>query len=143
MEQVETELIKLGVIIITGLLGLLSIYATLFFEKLGAKVKTETSSIKNEDARKLLNDTIDRTQMLVNKNIISANETIVKEIKSKTEDGILSLEDGKTILLKVKSNILATLSDSSKEILSATSGDIDKFIETEIEHQLAIIKGKI
>ena len=143
MEQVETELIKLGVIIITGLLGLLSIYATLFFEKLGTKAKTETSSIKNEDARKLLNDTIDRTQMLVNKNIISANETIVKEIKSKTEDGILSLEDGKTILLKVKSNVLATLSDSSKEILSATSGDIDKFIETEIEHQLAIIKGKI
>lgn len=143
MEQVETELIKLGVIIITGLLGLLSIYATLFFERLGTKAKTETSSIKNEDARKLLNDTIDRTQMLVNKNIISANETIVKEIKSKTEDGILSLEDGKTILLKVKSNVLATLSDSSKEILSATSGDIDKFIETEIEHQLAIIKGKI
>ena len=85
---------------------------------------------------------LDRTSTIVEKTIVAANETLVKEVTAATEDNKITKEDGERILASVKSDVLSQLSNDAKELLSTEIGDLELYIEKEVETTLAKLKGK-
>src|SRR5574344_205496 len=124
---------------LTILLGALVSY---YLVKATTRIKAETKTIQDKATRDLLDKTLDNLTNLINVNVTSAGETIVKELKASTLDGTLTKEDGKLILSNVKGKVLAQLSDSGKEVLSTTISDLDSYIESAIETALKQIKAK-
>jgi len=125
-----------------ALIGLVGAYLTLLLRKATAKLKVQTNSIKDEATRNLVNNAIDKTVQVVNKNVSSASETIVKELKASTLDGKLTKEDGQVILNVVKGKVLTQLSDDIKGLASTEIGDIESYIETLIENSLKELKSE-
>ena len=125
-----------------ALIGLLGAYLTLLIRKATDKLKIQTNLIKDEATRNLINNALDRTVQVVNANVSSASETIVKELKATTLDGKLSKEDGAIILGVVKGKVLTQLSDDIKGLASTEIGDIESYIETLIENSLKELKSE-
>ena len=124
---------------LTILLGALVSY---YLVKATTRIKAETKTIQDKATRDLLDKTLDNLTNLINVNVTSASETIVKELKASTLDGTLTKEDGKLILSNVKGKVLSQLSDSGKEVLSTTISDLDSYIESAIETALKQIKAQ-
>ena len=122
---------------LTLLMGALVSY---YLVKATTRIKEETKTIKDKATRDLLDKTLDNLTNLINVNVTSASETIVKELKASTLDGKLTKEDGKLILSNVKGKVLTQLSDSGKEVLSTTISDLEGYIESSIETALKQIK---
>lgn len=122
---------------LTLLMGALVSY---YLVKASARIKAETKTIQDKTTRELINKTLDDLTNLINVNVTSASETIVKELKASTLDGKLTKEDGKLILSNVKGKVLTQLSDSGKEVLSTTISDLEGYIESSIETALKQIK---
>lgn len=125
-----------------ALIGLVSSYLVYFIKKATDKLKVQTNAIKDEATRNLVNNALDKTIEVVNKNVSSASETIVKELKASTLDGKLTTEDGKMILGVVKGKVLTQLSDDIKGLASTEIGDIESYIETLIENSLKELKSE-
>lgn len=124
---------------LTLLMGALVSY---YLVKASARIKAETKTIQDKATRELINKTLDDLTNLINVNVTSASETIVKELKASTLDGKLTKEDGKLILSNVKDKVLTQLSDSGKEVLSITISDLEGYIEGSIETALKQIKAQ-
>lgn len=124
---------------LTLLMGALVSY---YLVKATTRIKEETKTIKDKATRELINKTLDDLTNLINVNVTSASETIVKELKASTLDGKLTKEDGKLILSNVKGKVLTQLSDSGKEVLSTTISDLEGYIESSIETALKQIKAQ-
>ena len=122
---------------LTILLGALVSY---YLVKATTRIKAETKTIQDKATRDLLDKTLDNLTNLINVNVTSASETIVKELKASTLDGTLTKEDGKLILSNVKDKVLTQLSDSGKETLSTVITDLDGYVESAIETSLKKIK---
>lgn len=142
MEMVQEALMSLLATVIIGAIGLLTAYLTKYFKQSIANIKAQTSKIKDETQKQLVNDALDRTSTIVEKTIVAANETLVKEVTAATEDNKITKEDGERILASVKSDVLSQLSDDAKELLSTEIGDLELYIEKEVETTLAKLKGK-
>ena len=125
-----------------ALIGLGSSYLIYYIKKSTEKLKAQTKLIQDEATRNLINNALDKTVQVVNKNVSSASETIVKELKESTLDGKLSKEDGQVILNVVKGKVLTQLSDDIKGLASTEIGDIESYIETLIENSLKELKSK-
>ena len=125
-----------------ALIGLGGAYLTLLLRKASEKLKVQTNAIKDEATRNLINNALDKTVQVVNANVSSASETIVKELKASTLDGKLTKEDGQVILGVVKGKVLTQLSDDIKGLASTEIGDIESYIETLIENSLKELKSE-
>ena len=124
---------------LTILIGALVSY---YLVKASARIKEETKTIQNKATKELVDRTLDNLTNLINVNVTSASETIVKELKASTLDGTLTKEDGKLILNNVKDKVLTQLSDSGKKVLSTTISDLEGYIESAIETSLKEIKAQ-
>ena len=71
MEVLQEGMIKLLEIVIGGALAIASVYATLFVTKATQKAKIEIAKLKDEQAKKLLNDSLDSVDVLLKTNIIA------------------------------------------------------------------------
>ena len=142
MELIQEALLSLLSAVVIGAIGLLTTYATSYFKQAIAKVKAQVEKLSDENQKQLVNDALDRTSTIVEKTIVAANETLVKEVTATTEDNKITKEDGEKILASVKSDVLSQLSDDAKELLSTEIGDLELYIEKEVETTLAKLKGK-
>ena len=125
-----------------ALIGLGSSYLVYFIKKATDRLKVQTNAIKDDATRNLINNALEKTVQVVNANVSSASETIVKELKASTLDGKLSKEDGQVILNVVKGKVLTQLSDDIKGLASTEIGDIESYIETLIENSLKELKSE-
>jgi len=124
-----------------ALIGLGSSYLIYFIKKASDRVKMETSAIQNKETRKLVDNALDKTLDVINKNVSSASETIVKELKATTLDGKLTKEDGIAILGVVKGKVLTQLSEDVKGLVATEIGDVEGYVEILIENSLKDLKS--
>ena len=128
--------------IVPSLITLIGALFAYYLAKTTSNIKAQTKTIKDKEIRDLADKTLDTLTHLVSVNVISAGETIVKELKASTLDGVLNKEDAKNILEIVKGKVITQLSDSGKEALSTTILDLDGYIESAIETALKQIKSQ-
>ena len=140
--DINTILINFLNAILPSFIILLGALVSYSLVKVTARIKAETKTIQDKATRDLLDKTLDNLTNLVNVNVTSAGETIVKELKASTIDGKLDKSDAENILSIVKGKVLTQLSDSGKEVLSTTISDLDGYIESAIETALKQIKAQ-
>ena len=130
INELGTQLVKSfaeGLIALSGA-GLLYLIAIA-----RKKILAETEKIKNEDQRNLVKATIEKVDNLAKITVQNAEQVMVKEAKSTTEDGKLTKEDANKVKNAVKNEIIDKLSSDTKAILSEEYKDIESYIDKLIE----------
>lgn len=143
MEMVNEALVGLLSTVIIGGIGFISTYITIYLQKATAKLKADTLKIQGEQERQLVNDAIDRLDSLIKTNVIKAEQTLVKEVLAKAEDGKIDREELKQIGISVKQDVLDQLGNQVLDVVEIQINDIESYISAKIEETLAEMKGQI
>ena len=142
MEVLQEGMIKLLEIVISGALAIASVYATLLVTKATQKAKMEISKLKDEQAKKLLDDSLYRVDVLLKTNIIAVENTLKKELAKGVEDGKIEKEELNKLAFAVKENVLNQLGEDTVMILNNGLNDLNGYIEARLEQVLVEVKEK-
>jgi len=138
-EILQDALIKIG-----GALGsLLLAYIILYINKAKAKLSLEISKIDDEKQRGLVTSAINRVNDLVINSVAMANQTIVAELKLAIENGTTDRSELLALGQKVANDIYVQLTPSIKETLETEIVDIEAYILTVVENQVAALKPTV
>ena len=138
----KDTIIQLLGIIIGGCLAVTSAYAGLLVARATQKIKLEIERLNDETQKRILNDTLDRVDDLLQTNIIAMENTVKKDMLAAIEDGKVEKAELKTLADNVKNNVLKQLGNDSLEVLNNSLGDVNGYLEVKIEEILAQIKAQ-
>ena len=134
MEEIQKALLTALTLIATTSIGVLAKYLCSLLKKLGDKAEAQTSKIEDEKAELLLKNTLDKVEVLIEDSIHYTEENLVKEIKLATEDGKLTLEEGKELLQTTAENVYAKLSPQTVNLLQDTYDNLMIFIQERVQN---------
>lgn len=143
MEAVQDALVNLLVTVAVGVIGIVGAYTTVCLNKITANIKSKTNKIENENQKALIESAIERVNDLVRVNVIKAQETLVKEIMEKTEDGIFDKSDLKAVADVVKNDVIKQMGEQVTELVKVEIDDLEGYVSAVIEKTLAELKGQI
>ena len=133
MNVLNETLVNLLATIISGLIGIALL-------QLFTYLRSKTSLIQDEQAKQIVDTTIDKVEKLINANIIKT-ENVSKPIMIQAlQDGKIEKAELVKLRDEVRENVLSQLTQDSLEVLNDSLVDIEKYIDTKIESQLAILK---
>ena len=138
----KDTVIQLLGIIIGGCLAVASAYGCLLVARATQKIKLEIERLNDETQKRILNDTLDRVDSLLQTNIIAMENTVKKDMLVAIEDGKVEKAELKTLADNVKNNVLKQLGNDSLEVLNNSLGDVNGYLEVKIEEILAQIKAQ-
>ena len=141
MELLQEGLVDLLEIVIESVLAIASVYATMFVANVTKKAKVELQKVKDEKAKELLNQNLDRVDVLLRTNIIAMENTLKKELIKDIEDGKLDKEEAKLLVNNVKKNVLNQLSNESLTVLNEGLNDLNGYIGARLEEILVEVKN--
>lgn len=136
----KDTVIQLLGIIIGGCLAVASAYGSLLIARATQKIKLEIEKLNDETQKKILDDTLDRVNNLLQTNIIAMENTVKKDMLASIADGKIEKDELKTLADNVKNNVLKQLSEDSLAVLNDSLGDVNGYLEVKIEEILAQIK---
>ena len=134
MEEIQQALLSALVLVATTSIGILAKYLCSLLKRLGDKAEVQTSKIEDEKAEILLKNTLDKVEALIEDSIHYTEENLVKELKLATEDGKLTLEEGKEVLQTTAENVYAKLSPQTVNLLQETFDNLMVFIEEKVQN---------
>ena len=134
MEEITSALTGALVLVATTSIGILAKYLCSLLKRLGEKAEAQTSKIEDEKAEILLKNTLDKVEALIEDSIHYTEENLVKEIKLASEDGKLTLEEGKEVLQTTAENVYAKLSPQTVNLLQETFDNLMIFIEQRVQN---------
>ena len=140
MEQIQEQLIQLIMILVGGALTIATIYATILVNKYIDIAKEKAQQIKDENAKKKVEDALERVNSLLVTNITNAEVTLKQEILNGLSDGTFSKEDFTSLKESVVNNVLTKLGNDSTELLNSELGDLNSFVSSKLEEVLADLK---
>ena len=141
MELLQEGLVDLLKIVIESVLAIASVYATMFVANVTKKAKMELQKVKDEKAKELLNESLDRVDALLRTNIIAMENTLKKELIKDIADGKLDKEEAKLLVNNVKKNVLNQLSNESLTVLNEGLNDLNGYIGARLEEILVEVKN--
>ena len=134
MEEIQQALLTALTMIATVSIGVGAKYLCSLLKRLGDKAEVQTSKIEDEKAEILLKNTLDKVEALIEDSIHYTEENLVKEIKLASEDGKLTLEEGKEVLQTTAENVYAKLSPQTVNLLQETFDNLVIFIEERVQN---------
>ena len=134
MEEIQQALLTALTMIATVSIGVGAKYLCSLLKRLGDKAEVQTSKIEDEKAEILLKNTLDKVEALIEDSIHYTEENLVKELKLATEDGKLTLEEGKEVLQTTAENVYAKLSPQTVNLLQETFDNLMIFIEQRVQN---------
>ena len=143
MEELNEVIVSFLIAVITGVIGLISSYFALYMKRISDKLKSEIEKEASEEQKKLIEQGIERINTLVYNSVYSAQKTIVQVIKNASEDGKLTVEDGKMIKETVKEDILKQISIDLEMTVKSEIDDIEAYVMNQIEIQLDKVKEEL
>ena len=121
----------------TILVGVISIV----FLQLFSYLRSKTSLIKDQQAKQIVDNTIEKVEKLINDNIIKVEHTSKPIMIQALQDGKIQKEELVKLRDEVKNEVLNQLEEESLDVLNESLADLNKYIEVKIESQLAILKN--
>ena len=134
MEEIQQALLSALTMIATVSIGVGAKYLCSLLKRLGDKAEVQTSKIEDEKVEILLKNTLDKVEVLIEDSIHYTEENLVKELKLATEDGKLTLEEGKEVLQTTAENVYAKLSPQTVNLLQDTYDNLMIFIEQRVQN---------
>ena len=134
MEEIQQALLTALTMIATVSIGVGAKYLCSLLKRLGDKAEVQTSKIEDEKAEILLKNILDKVEVLIEDSIHYTEENLVKEIKLATQDGKLTLEEGKEVLQVTAENVYAKLSPQTVTLLQETFDNLMIFIQEKVQN---------
>ena len=134
MEEIQQALLTALVLVATSAIGVGAKYLCSLLKRLADKAEAQTSKIEDEKAEILLKNTLDKVEVLIEDSIHYTEENLVKELKLATEDGKLTLEEGKEVLQTTAENVYAKLSPQTVNLLQETFDNLMIFIQERVQN---------
>lgn len=119
------------------LLILLITIITAYLVKLINKVCDDTKSKTNNE---MLNYAINAVNSISVTVVKAFNQQIVNDLKTKSEDGKLTIDEIRMIKNDAIDTIKDSLTDTIKETIETAYGDLDQYISNAIESAIADVK---
>ena len=133
MEEIQQAFLTALTLVATTAIGVGAKYLCSLLKRLGDKAEVQTSKIEDEKAEILLKNTLDKVEALIEDSIHYTEENLVKELKLATEDGKLTLEEGKEVLQTTAENVYAKLSPQTVNLLQETFDNLMIFIQAKTQ----------
>ena len=145
MEMLQESVLQLLSVVLGGLITIATAYVGLLVAKATQKAKIEVAKLNDERVQAMFNDAIEKTEKLIQTNIVAMENTLKKELigKAIANDGKVDREELKQLAIKVRENVLNQLSDGTVDILNGGIKDINLYLEMKVEEELAKIKNQI
>lgn len=138
--EFQEQLVALLQTTILGILNIGAGYLVYYVKQMTDKAKIKNQENENEKQKVLIDNAIDRLDLLITKSVIATNETLGKAIKEGLADGktdrkeLLALKD---IVIK---DVTSQLSQDVKDLISTEIDDLNAYISNSIEVALKSIK---
>ena len=133
MNVLNETLVNLLATIISGLIGIALL-------QLFTYLRSKTSLIQDEQAKQIVDTTIDKVEKLINANIIKTENVSKPIMVQALQDGKIEKAELVKLRDEVRENVLSQLSQDSIDVVNDSLVDVEKYIDTKIESQLAILK---
>lgn len=143
MDDINLALHSLLVLVITGMIGVVGLYAALLMKKLSLRISKEAEKIGDTELRDKAQDAIFTINEIITNTVFALQVTIVKEIKLAAEDGKLTPEESEMIFNIAKQQITSQLSEELLHAAEYSIDDIEGYIANKIETALQEIKDKL
>ncbi len=134
---------ELIITIVMGLFSLALAGVTYCFTMLASKIKAQTLNIKNEEIRNVATNSLKQLDELVYKTVSSVEVEVGAEIRQAVSDGRVSKDELLALKDVAKNDVLLGLKPEFIDACGSIVGDVDKYVQNEIERVLGVIKGKI
>lgn len=142
MEILQETALQLLSVILGGLIAIATAYVGLWVSKATQKAKIEVAKLEDERVQAIFENALDKTERLIQTNIIAMENTVKKELIEKAMiDGKIDREELKQLAVEVKVNVLNQLTDDTLDVLNSGIGDLNSYLEMKIEEELANIKN--
>ena len=143
MESLQETSIQLLSIVLGGILTIISAYVGLFVAKVTQKAKIEVAKLEDEKAQTMFNNALDNAEKIIQTNVVAMENTLKQEIlENILPDGKISKEELKELAVVVKKNVLNQMADDTLKVLNQGLGDVNQYIEANIEEILANLKAE-
>lgn len=143
MEMLQETALQLLSVILGGFIAIATAYVGLLVAKATQKAKIEVAKLEDERVQAMFNNAIDKTEKLIQTNIVAMENTVKKELLDSVKDGKVDRDELKKLAEKVRDNVLNQLTDGTLDILNNGIKDINSYIEVKIEEVLAEIKYQV
>lgn len=127
----------------TAVITLLATYALYYIRKGIAKFQTEAETIRNDDQRAAVFVAIKRLDDVAEKTVRAIEQTAAKELREFVKGGAASKDELKQLAQRAFDEVMETLEPEYLGLLSASLGDIDKYIRNTIESKVLELKGAL
>ena len=138
--EFQEQLIALLQTTILGILNIGAGYLVYYIKQIADKAKIKNQENQNEKQKILIDNAIDRLDLLITKSVIATNETLGKAIKDGLADGKTNREELLALKDIVIEDVKAQLSQDSKDLISSEIEDLNAYISNSIEVALKSIK---
>ena len=138
--EFQEQLIALLQTTILGVLNIGAGYLVYYIKQIADKAKIKNQENENGKQKILIDNAIDRLDLLITKSVIATNETLGKAIKDGLADGKTNREELLALKDIVIEDVKAQLSQDSKDLISSEIEDLNAYISNSIEVALKSIK---
>ena len=138
--EFQEQLIALLQTTILGILNIGAGFVVYYIKQMADKAKIKNQGNQNEKQKILIDNAIDRLDLLITKSVIATNETLGKAIKDGLADGKTNREELLALKDIVIEDVKAQLSQDSKDLISSEIEDLNAYISNSIEVALKSIK---
>jgi hypothetical protein len=140
LTNLQGQFMNFVTIIVGGALSVCSVYATIYINKALEIAKAKAEQIKDEKAKKIVDNTLEKTANLIKTNIVALENTAKQELIKSIADGKIDKSELNQLAMSVQQNVLTQLGDESLNILNNSLGDVSGYISSKIEETLADLK---
>ena len=143
VEDIQQAFMSLLIVVVTGSIGLISVYIQKWLSNLTKKLEAEAGIIEDELLRENVTFAIDTIEKIVHDTVYSLQVSVVDDIKKASEDGKLTKEEGIEIFNMAKDKILSQVPTSLQLMAKHSIEDLEEYINLKIEEQLEIVKQEL
>lgn len=118
-------------------------FATSISNKIISFFDKKAEKLNDEKTRKLAKEALAQVDDIINTNIVSAKNVMIQQIKEASEDGSIDKEELYKAAEVVKSNVMAQIGVQISNDVKAAIDDLESYVSSRIELNLAVLKGQV
>ncbi len=141
MDMIQSTVSEAAVTIVLALVGLLAAFATYGIHKLTEKVKAQTAQLKDEDARRLLNNALEDVEELTTVTVASIEQTTAKQLREAVKDGKVDRSELVALSKQAADEIAAAVKPETQKVIEENFGSFRDYISKLIEEKVLGLKS--
>lgn len=142
MELITSAASEALVNIVLAVITLAGAYAVYYIRLAGAQVKAQTSQIKDESARKVLENALDDVVNLATVSVNATEQTTARALRDAVKLGKADREELLALGKKVFDEVKASIAPEAQRVITENLGSFDGYLSKCIEDAVLAIKQK-